>query len=335
MSRFFSCANLGFDLSLRRLTKKKLSIVIVSKDTKDLLFGLLRSIFSDEDLSGSGTEVIVVDNGSKDGTGDLVREFFPDVVILENGENLGFAKAANRGFFASSGEYVLFLNSDTIVPKGEIKKMVQFMDQNPDISLLGPQLVYEDMRPQRSFSYIPGILFEIFPKSLLRIFLRSKFRDEKGRSLQPMDVESLIGAALLVRRRVFEELEGFDEEFFFFLEETDLCLRARKIGYRVLFFPDSKIVHLQGRTVKKNWIFGRIEYNISLYRFIRKHRSSIYFLSFVSVRFLKCLLALSVFTLLFPALLSQKMRQKYSYYSRLLLWHILGLPGNFGLRGRI
>lgn len=314
--------------------EKKVSIVVITKDTKELLKRLLDSIFSDRSLLDIGLEVIVVDNGSKDGTEKMVKSLFPNVIFFQNERNLGFSCAANRGFSLSHGKYVLFLNSDTLVLPGEIVRMIDFMDGNEDVALIGPQLLYEDLRLQRSFSYIPGILFEIFPKPFLRLILPSRYRDEKGGLLEPIDVDSLIGAALLVRRDVFDRLQGFDERFFFFLEETDLCYRARKMGYRVVFFPGSKIIHLQGGTVRKSWVLGRIEYNISLYRFIRKHRSFFYFLIFVSIRLLKNLLSLSIYTLFFPVLLSSKMRLKYNYRVRLLLWHLLGFSQNFGLKGK-
>ena len=108
--------------------------------------------------------------------------------------------------------------------------MVEFMERDPHIGIAGPQLVYEDMRPQRSFALTPSMAFEVFPRSLLERVLPGRFRTKGIGLTGPLDVESLIGAAIMVRREVLDLLGGFDERFFFYLEETDFCLRAGKEG---------------------------------------------------------------------------------------------------------
>jgi hypothetical protein len=145
-------------------------------------------------------------------------------------------------------------------------------------------------------------------------------------------VASVIGAALMARRQLLDRLGGFDERFFFFLEETDLCLRARKTGFRVVFFPGSKLVHFQGKTVAQSWVGGRIEYSISLYKFIRKYHSGSYYGAFVLVRVCKALLFLLPATLLPFVLCSKRIMRKYRYYGQLLLWHLAGCPAGAGLR---
>ena len=105
--------------------------------------------------------------------------------------------------------------------------------------------------------------------------------------------------------------------FSFFLEETDLCVRVRKAGYKVVFFPEAKVIHLQGKTVRKSWISGRIEYNISLHKFIKKHHAPVYYGIFITVRFIKALFLGALFPLLF---FGQRMRMKYTYYVKLISW---------------
>ncbi len=308
-----------------------LSIIIITRNTKDLIAGLLSSIAEDASLKVAIKEVIVVDNGSTDGTEALLAAEFPRAVCVKNAENRGFAAAANRGWQRSSGDLVLFLNSDTRLIPGETAKMLDFMAQDESVGIVAPQLVYEDMRPQRSFALIPSLIFEIVPKGILEA-LFPRFRTKGGKQTVPRDVASVIGAALLARRRLLERLGGFDERFFFFLEETDLCLRAAKQGSRVVFFPASRLVHFQGKTVSRTWISGRIEYSISLYKFIRKHHSAIYFRAFALARATKALLFFVPATPLSFLLNKESIKRKQRYYAQLLRWHLRGCPDDAGLR---
>jgi hypothetical protein len=320
-----------------------LSIIITTKDTKELLKNLLSSIKKDKTLEPFLKEVIVVDNASSDDTGDMVKNNFPDFLYIKNERNEGFAAAVNKGFLRAVGKYMLFLNSDTLLVEGDTKKMLNFMEENQDIGICGPQLVYPDMRRQRSFAYAPSLVSEIFPRSLIEFLSPEKISARPSALLDissALNIPSLIGAAVLIRRNVLESLGGFDERFFFFLEETDFCLRARNMKYgtggktyRVVFYPHAKVIHLQGKTVAKNWIQGRIEYNISLYKFIRKHHTCSYYMVFKAVRFFKCCIFLIIFSILplFPV--KDKLKRSYAYYTKLFLWHIKGCPDNGGLRG--
>jgi N-acetylglucosaminyl-diphospho-decaprenol L-rhamnosyltransferase len=319
-----------------------LSIVITTKDTEELLKNLLSSIKKDTILAPLLKEVIVVDNASADKTGDMVKKDFPGFLYIKNERNEGFAAAVNKGFFHAGGKYILFLNSDTLLIKGETKKMLDLMEENPDIGICGPQLVYPDMRLQRSFAYAPSLVFEIFPRSFVE-FLSPEKTSAGSSALRSrpseLNVPSLIGAAVLIRRNVLESLGGFDERFFFFLEETDLCIRTRSVKhgtegktYRVVFYPHAKVIHLQGKTVAKNWVKGRIEYNISLYKFIRKHHTFLYSIVFKAVRFLKCCIFLIIFSILPFLPVKEKLKRSYFYYTKLFIWHIKGCPDNTGLR---
>ena len=329
-----------------------LSIVIITRNTEDLLRNLLKSIEADNSLQHMLKDVIVIDNCSTDGTSSMVQKEFPKVFLHKNDSNRGFAAAANMGITSSQGKYILFLNSDTLLPEGEVAAMVQFMEENPDAGICGPQLVYEDMKPQRSFAHIPSLLPEVIPRFILELLFPARYSvksssdfsaDPKSHQLRTqnselrtpppvwLDVPSLIGAAIIVRKELLNDLDGFDERFFFFLEETDLCIRARERGARVVFLPHSKIVHLQGRTVRKNWVQGRIQYNISLYKFIRKHHTGLYYNIFQGVRFAKSLLVPLVLSAFLPLLLHKRTRRTYVYYLNLLLWHLRGCPEDAGL----
>ncbi len=310
----------------------KLSIVILTKDTKNLLQDLLDSIRKDRSLVPFISEIIVVDNASADGTKEMVATGFPFVTYVQNEINMGFARAVNRGAGEARGDYLLFLNSDTILIEGEFVKIIEFMDRNQDVAVCGPQLVYPDMKPQRSAAFVPSFLTEIVPSGLLAILSPTGHRPAgrpSGGDVSGMDVDSVIGAAMFVRRSDFESLGGLDERYFFFLEETDFCVRAWKADRRVVLMPDASVVHLQGRTVRKSWIAGRIEYNISLSKFIRKHHSGLYYMAFAVVRFLK---ALAVALVLPLALGGEKTRMKHRYHVMLVMWYLKGCPDTGGLR---
>ncbi len=313
--------------------KPKLSIIIITKDTKDLLKNLLDSIKRDDSLKELPLEIMVIDNNSQDGTIDTVNKLFPEVIYIKNEKNLGFAKAANKGFFNAKGEYILFLNSDTVVLPGEIKRLINFMEGDKAIGICAPQLVYEDLSLQRSFAYIPRLIFEIVPRSFLEVLFPETYKGKKSRFESPQDVESLIGAAFMVRREAFEALNGFDERFFFFLEETDLCARARKMGFRVVFFPEAKIIHLQGKTISKTWVKGRIQYNISLYKFIKKHHNLFYFYVFVIVRFIKSLVMTVLLVTLPFLLINRRINRSLRYYFNLFTWHLMGCQDREGIKG--
>ncbi|OPX95108.1 MAG: N-acetylglucosaminyl-diphospho-decaprenol L-rhamnosyltransferase [Syntrophorhabdus sp. PtaB.Bin006] len=331
-----------------------LSIVIITRNTKELVANLLESIRKDHALDPFLREVILVDNGSSDGTDTMVKERFPWVSLLRNTENRGFAAAANAGILRSAGEYVFLLNSDTLLIEGEVAKMLEFMATNRGVGICGPQLVHGDMTPQRSYAHIPSLLFEIVPRSFLEFVLPNRF-STKGpsrrdrafarypggecraldsnceASLVSRDVPSLIGAAVMVRREALDSVGGFDERFFFFLEETDLCLRLKEREVKVVFFPQSRVIHLQGRTVRRNWVRGRIQYNISLYKFIRKHRGTSYYRAFQAVRVGKCFFMILLLSMVPFLLVHEKTRRTYSYYFGLFLWHLRACPDDAGL----
>ena len=321
--------------------EEKLSIVIISKDTRELIKDLLESINKDKALEAYIEEVVLVDNASADGTDGLVKESFPNVIYIRNDDNMGFAASANKGIASSGGEYIMLLNSDTLLIEGEICKMLRFMAENQDVGICGPQLVYPDMKLQRSFAYVPSLLFEIIPRSFLELLFPGKYSaknsmseigNRKSEIGNNYDVPSLIGAAIMIRRTVLEALGGFDERFFFFLEETDLCVSAKSKGHRVVFYPGAKVIHLQGKTVGKNWVKGRIEYNISLYKFIKKHQPFFYFVVFVSLRLMKSLVFLIIYSILSLFLSNSRPRRTCKYYLQLFLWHLRGCPENAGLR---
>lgn len=233
----------------------KLSIIIVSYNTKELLADCINSIESS--LQKLEYEIIVVDNCSADSSVDLLKSQFQKVKLIENNYNAGFAKANNQGLLMCSGDYILLLNSDTLVLGEALNTLVEFMDMHMETAICGPQLLNRDMTLQlpcrrgfprliNSISHFSG-LSRVFPKSRLLGSYLMTYMD----SSIDHEVDAVSGACLLVRRDVLSTIGGLlDEAFFMHFEDIDLCFRAKKSGYKVYYVHNAEVVHLKGQSSK-------------------------------------------------------------------------------------
>jgi GT2 family glycosyltransferase len=254
----------------------KLSIIIVSWNVKDILSDCLDSVLRSS--IAFPYEIIVVDNASTDGTAGDIKKKFPVVKIIENKENLGFAFANNQGANFSSGEYLLFLNPDTILFGDTISSLVGFMDRNPDIAMCGPRILNENRTIQKSIRNFPS-----WPKALYRYTIlkylglfKSHFEKWYNRGFdydKQADIEQLIGAAMLIRKNVFEQIGRFDERFFMYYEEVDLCRRLRDDGFRVVYYPGAQLIHLGGKSARQIPAMSRSMMLRSLLLYFRKNSS--------------------------------------------------------------
>jgi GT2 family glycosyltransferase len=220
----------------------KLSVIVVNWNTRELLAKSLASIYNT--IVGFEYEVFVVDNGSTDGSLEMVREKFPKVRLVENQENLGFAKANNQAIHLSQGEYLLLLNSDAALQKDAAAELLQTAQAHPEVGILGPGLKFPDGSPQRSFGPLPTLMSEI----LSLAGFDKRWRNEKSAQSNPQVIETgyVDGACQLIRRGMVDQVGLFDENFFFFSEEIDLCQRAHLAGWRVLHVPQSEVIHVGG-----------------------------------------------------------------------------------------
>ena len=263
-----------------------LSIVIVSWNVRDLLKACLESIQSGpvmiipagEDPTpgqGLGVEVIVVDSGSSDGSPQMVRERFPWVKLIEPGYNVGFSKGNNIGLEASRGRYVFFLNPDTKVLGGALPRMIAYMDTHPEVGALGPQLLNADGSVQSSRRRFPTLWTAFFeatwleptaPPGVIQHFRMLDCSDEKI-----LDVDWVTGAALLVRRRVIEQVGGMDEGFFMYSEELDWQRRIKAAGWHIVYYPEAKIIHYGGKSSEQATARRDIHFNTSKVRYYRKY----------------------------------------------------------------
>jgi len=280
----------------------KLSVVIVNYNVKYFLEQCLYSVRRASE--GLQTEVFVVDNNSVDGSVKMVREKFPEVILIDNKENTGFSKANNQAICKSKGEYVLLLNPDTVVEDDTFIKIISFMDSHPDAGGLGVKMIDgkgnflpESKRglptPSVAFYKIFG-LSKFFPKSKVFGKYHLGYLDED----QVNPVEILSGAFMLLRKSVLDKTGLLDETFFMYGEDIDLSYRILKAGYQNYYYPDTRIIHYKGESTKK----GSINYVVLFYNamiiFARKHFTS------RRVRMLSFLIHMAIYFRAFLAIIS-------------------------------
>lgn len=309
-----------------------LTIVIVNWNTRELLRRCLGSVFNG--IRALRYEVFVVDNASGDGSADMVRRDFAAVKLMVNPENRGFARANNQVLAQVSSRYALLLNSDTEIIPGAIETLVSFMDQHPAAGVAAPQYLNPDGSKQNSFENFPGLVSELLNKSLLKILFPGRYPNKRKDYSEPLAVDSVIGAAMMVRTKAMQQVGCLDEDYFFFLEETDWCFRMRRAGYGVYHVPGARIYHVQGASKEKAPDLAWIEYYRSSYLFFKKNRSRPVWLTLRLFRPLK-LGVNFLLTSLVVALtlgLDRRSRRKWKIYSRLCLWHLKFCPDGMGLR---
>lgn len=282
------------------MEKIDLSIIIASYNNARLLEACLDSVY--KNTQNINFEIIVVDNHSSDNAVEVVRSKFPQVKLIQNQENLGFCKANNQGLEIYRGRYALLLNTDTIVKEKAFERMVEFMDNHAEAGVCGPLLLNPDGAPQHQ-----GGMFA-------RKFWLSKL---------PVKVDYVLGACLMVKRKVVEKVGGLDENFFFSNDDLDWCRRIRKAGWVVYFVPQAKVIHCGGFTTKhfsqKTFVEG---FRGGLY-FCRKHYGSFIYQTYRCLLSLGLILLIITSTLLYPLLTNKK---KLSAYWRILMIALSPLP---------
>ena len=219
------------------------SIIIVSYNTWHYLKPCIESILST--FGDTTYEIIIVDNDSTDGSQRLIKKYFPEIVLIENQTNTGFAKANNQALDAAQGDFLFLLNADTVIKNSHIDSALEYMIKN-NIALLGPKLINDDGSHQISYDKKNDIRHYITNIFSMALHFRKFRKPNKRTLLSPENVSFLVGAALLLRSKVVKEYGLFDETFYFTGEERDLCLRYKKAGKRIVYYPDWLILHYGG-----------------------------------------------------------------------------------------
>ena len=259
----------------RKTDNMKLSIIIVSWNVSRELLNCLRSIM--ENRPSHSYEIIVIDNASTDGTIDAVQNEFPEVKLIINKENRGFAAANNIGIEQSKGEYILFLNPDTVIHPNSLDKLITFMDINESIGVCGPKLLNLDGSPQQSVRRIPSFRAALHRHTAFKFLgiFKGQYRRWIMKDLDynsQSDVDQVMGAAMMTRKSILEQVGPMDEDFFMYYEEVDLCYRIKQAGFRIVFIPEVEITHLGGCSAGQIPAEKRIMAMTSLLKFFKKHR---------------------------------------------------------------
>ena len=256
-SRFqFHCSARTLDIGRERFTlSTQVSILVISYNTREDTLACLRSVFDQTD--NADFELIVLDNQSTDGSADAIESEFGDRVhLIRSEENLGFARGNNEAARVATGDYLLLLNPDTVILDHAIDRIISFAGHRPGARIWGGRTVHEDGSLNPTSSWHRMTLWNLFMQDLglTRLFRGSSLFNQEGiggwdRSTE-REVDIVTGCFLLIRRRFWEELGGFDSDYFMYGEEADLCLRARKLGARPRVTPEATIIHHGGRSEK-------------------------------------------------------------------------------------
>ncbi|MBI2305292.1 MAG: glycosyltransferase family 2 protein [Chloroflexi bacterium] len=254
----------------------KLSVVLVSFNTRQLLEECLASLFPElNDLAEDGG-VVVVDNASADGSADRVRERFPQAVVVKNPTNRGFAAAVNQGIALSRGEYVLLLNPDTTILNGAVAALVSFLDAHPQVGVVAPRLLNPDGSHQHSAFRFPSLwmsFLDFFPLNHKLVSSPLNGRYPPRAYLAPFPADHPLGACFLIRRRVVEEVGPLSEDYFMYCEEIDWCLRIKRAGWLIYCQPQAQVIHYGGQSTRQVWPAMFYELHRSRLLLFRKHYS--------------------------------------------------------------
>jgi len=262
-----------------------ISIIIVNYNVKEFLQNLLNSIAKAS--RNCQTELIIVDNASDDGSVEFICDKFPEVKLIVNKKNLGFGKANNIGLAQAKGKYILLINPDSIVREDTLDKMIEFFEKTAEAGLAGCKILNPDGTlqlacrrsfpgPWTSFCKVTG-LSTLFPKSKIFARYNLTYLDEN----QTYEVDAISGSFMMIRREVYEKVGGFDDDFFMYGEDLDLCYRIQKAGYKVYYVHNTQIIHYKGESTKRSNLDETKVFYDAMKLFVKKHLSSSFLVEFI------------------------------------------------------
>lgn len=321
------------------MNRPDLTISIISHNTSGLLRDCLNSVY--KNIKDIKFEIIVVDNNSTDDSVEMIRKEFPQVTLIQNKENVGFAKANNQALSRSKGRFFLLLNSDTVLLPNSLNEMVNFMDTHPKVGAVGCRLVFPDGTPQpyiSKFLNLPSALWTVFlgfvnAKVLVRspkwkrfiakyfgliigktINLYLSYYLEDGKTVQ--EVDRVSGACMLVRHETIKDVGLLDENFFMYAEDSDWCFRMRQRSWKICVLPEVKVVHYVGQSSEEMFTRTSPERYKSTCYFFKKYYGK---KGLILLIILVTLVATIQLGLFFPPYLLSNKKEKERFTSRLEL----------------
>ncbi|MEH2235899.1 glycosyltransferase family 2 protein [Nostoc sp.] len=247
------------------------SVILVNYNGAEILPDCLKSIQKFIDVPTY--EIILVDNASSDGSVELVAENYPQIRLVKQKENRGFGAGNNAGAKLASGEFLFLLNTDTVLTSNIFPHLIKLMEADPQVGIIGPKLLNSDGSLQISISPALGIQGEYQARQIHQAYQnisQQNLIEQKFQEIQEVDI--VVGAAFFIRSILFDELGGFDENFFMYFEESDLCQRAQNQGYKIIYTPHVSLIHLKGYSIQKAANTMAIEYRRSQIYYYQKHR---------------------------------------------------------------
>ncbi|MBD2411632.1 glycosyltransferase [Nostoc calcicola FACHB-389] len=246
------------------------SIILVNYNGADVLADCLNSL--EKFIPRDNCEIILVDNNSQDSSVSIVDDKFPNIKLIKLPENVGFGAGNNVGAKVAKGNFLFLLNTDTILTSNILPHLIELMSANLDVGVIGTKLLFPDGSFQVSFSPKIGIKGEMEAKKIhdnAQNKNKLKIIEQNFKEIKEVDI--VVGAALFIRADLFNLLGGFDEKFFMYFEESDLCQRVRNAGYKIVYTPHVSLIHIRGHSVKKISNKMAVEYRRSQIYYYYKH----------------------------------------------------------------
>lgn len=307
-----------------------LSIIIVNWNSREYLKQCIASILAE--THGVEYEIVVIDNASFDGSGEMLRKCYPQVQFVQGDRNLGFAKANNAAFHQSNGRHVLFLNPDTVVVGPAVKIMLDYLQNLPNAGAVGCKLLNSDKTVQTScIQPFPTILNQLLDSEALRTFwpessLWGNAALLGGRN-GPVEVEAISGACMMLRRNVFEGVGFFTEDYFMYTEDIDLCYKVGQAGLKNYFLPCATVVHFGGGSTGEGGSrISEIWMRESIWRFMRRNRGRRYSFSYRISTLIAALGRMVILTMLLPLYIVRPNRKSWNTSFRkwggILAWSV-------------
>lgn len=300
------------------------SIIIVNFNSFKLLDECLKSLF--KQTNDVTFEVIIVDNNSAEGDIEGVIRKYNGVKLIKNEVNKGFAAANNQGLMSATGKYVLILNNDVFFLENAVKKVFDFAENTKEKMFVGIQLLNYDGTKQESVVEFPTVWNAITENLFLyKIFKHSKLFNKYYQNYndynEPIEVDVIRGAFMFCQKDELKALNGFDERFFFYSEETDLCYRFKKSGGKIIFLPNVKLVHYGGAAADQDQWFKFKNQAIGKIQFYQKHFNRIEFFAVIIIHWLGLLLRSFIFCIVGIISINKKLIMKgYFFFKQLLVY---------------